>query len=158
MGGNGARSYFLAQTLDSYNGVRFKEVSHIDDDKVIEVANQGRTAQPMEAFSSKLYYVVNPQTGEIKHIDFYDKNGNIKHSIDLDLNPDGSFKPYREFFRKGKIRSEGSHFHRNWDKALDGNKSRSPHDNKNIEPVNSYYMRFVNKAIKYNINIKTNGK
>ena len=158
MGGNGARAAFMANTLEGYKGVRFHEVGRIDDAKVIEVSNQSRTAQPMEAFTSRMYYVVNPDTKEIKHIDFYDKEGNIKHSIDLDLNKDGSFKPYREFMRKGKKRSEGSHFHRDWPKQKNGDKGRTPHNEDNIEAVNRYYMRFVNKAIKYNQNVRNNSK
>lgn len=156
MGGNGARAAFLANTLEGYQGVRFHEVGKIDDFKVIEVANQSNTAQPMEAFTSRMYYVVNPGTKEIEHIDFYDKKGDIIHSIDLVLNEDGSFKPYREFKRKGKMRSEGSHFHRNWPKQENGDKGRTSHDEGNIEPVNRYYMRFVNKAIKYNNNVRNN--
>ncbi|MEE0978503.1 MAG: hypothetical protein UH625_03755 [Muribaculaceae bacterium] len=144
--------------MEGYKGVRFHEVGRIDDAKVIEVSNQSRTAQPMEAFTSRMYYVVNPDTKEIKHIDFYDKEGNIKHSIDLDLNKDGSFKPYREFMRKGKKRSEGSHFHRDWPKQENGDKGRTPHNEDNIEAVNRYYMRFVNKAIKYNQNVRNNSK
>lgn len=158
MGGNGARAAFMANTLEGYKGVRFHEVGRIDDAKVIEVSNQSRTAQPMEAFTSRMYYVVNPNTKEIKHIDFYDKEGNIKHSIDLDLNKDGSFKPYREFKRKGKMRSEGSHFHRDWPKQENGDKGRTSHNGANVEPVNRYYMRYVNKAIKYNQNVRNNSK
>lgn len=158
MGGNGARSAFMAKTLEGYNGVRFHEVGKIGDEKVIEVSNQSRTAQPMESFTSRMYYVVNPKTKEIKHIDFYDKNGNIQHSIDLELNKDGSFKPYREFKRKGKTHSEGSHFHRDWTKQENGDKGRVSHNVDNIEPVNRYYMIFVNKAIKYNQNVRNNSK
>lgn len=158
MGGNGARAAFMSNALEGYQGVRFREVGRIDDVKVIEVSNQTRTAQPMEAFTSRMYYVVNPNTKEIKHIDFYDKDGNITHSIDLDLNKDGSFKPYREFKRKGKMRSEGCHFHRDWPKQENGDKGRTPHNENNVEPVNRYYMRFVNKAIKYNQNVRNNSK
>lgn len=158
MGGNGARAAFMSNTLEGYQGVRFHEVGKIDDAKVIEVSNQSRTAQPMEAFTSRMYYVINPTTKEIKHIDFYDKDGNIIHSIDLDLNKDGSFKPYREFMRKGKMRSEGCHFHRDWPKQENGDKGRKSHNEDNVEPVNRYYMRFVNKAIKYNQNVRNNSK
>lgn len=158
MGGNGARAAFMSNTLEGYQTVRFHEVGRIDNIKVIEVANQTRTAQPMEAFTSRMYYVVNPKTKEIKHIDFYDKDGNIIHSIDLDLNKDGNFKPYREFTRKGKKHSEGCHFHRNWPKQENGDKGRKSHNENNIEAVNRYYMRFVNKAIKYNQNVRNNSK
>jgi hypothetical protein len=158
MGGNGARAAFMSNTLEGYQGVRFREVGRIDDVKVIEVSTQTRTSQPMEAFSSRMYYVVDPNTKEIKHIDFYGKDGNITHSIDLDLNKDGSFKPYREFIRKGKKRSEGCHFHPDWPKQENGDKGRTPHDEDNVKPVNCYYMRFVNKAIKYNQNVRNNSK
>lgn len=159
MGGNGAHSYFKAKTLSNYTGVRFEQVDVIDNVKVIQVANRSNTAIPVEAFTSEMYYVVNPKTGLIEHITFYDKKtGDIKHSIDLEFNPDGSFKPYREFTRKGKLRSEGSHLHRKWPKDKNGNKGRVSHDKNNIEPVNRYYMRYVNKAIRYNAKIRNNGK
>lgn len=153
MGGNGARSAFMAGTLGSYTGVRFKELGKIDDVKVISVSSQSNTAVPMESFSSKQYYVTNPKTGLIDHIAFYDKNGDIKHSIDLEFNKDGTYKPYREFEKKGLIKSEGSHFHRNWPIDDLGNKRRFSHDKNNIEAINRYYMRYVNKAIEYNKNL-----
>lgn len=152
MGGNGARSAFMAGTLGSYTGVRFKELGKIDDVKVISVSSQSNTAVPMESFSSKQYYVTNPKTGLIDHIAFYDKNGDIKHSIDLKYTKDGGLIPYKEYNQKGKLKSEGSHFHRTWPQDDHGNKGRRSHNPQNIESINRYYMRYVNKALKYNKN------
>lgn len=156
MGGNGARSAFMARTLDSYRGVRFKELNKIDGVKVVAVSTQKNTAVPVESFTSNMYYVANPRTKAIDHITFYDKNGDIKHSIDLEFNKDGSLKHYKEFEKKGIVKSEGSHFHRYWPQDDLGNKRRTSHDKNNIEPINRYYMRFVNKAIEYNQNLHKN--
>lgn len=101
-----------------------------------------------------MYYIANPRTRLIEHITFYDENGDIKHSLDLEFNRDGSSMPYREFFRRGKLRSEGTHFHQRWPKDENGNKGRAPHTPDNTSEVNSYYMRFVNLAIEYNQNIR----
>lgn len=158
MGGNGARLAYLAKKLAEYSGPRFKQVGSIDGVKVVEVLNQKSTKIPVESFGSDTYYVANPSTGKIEHIAFYDQNGNIKHSIDLDYRPDGTNIPYREYMRKGKLRSEGSHFHKEWPIDENGDKGRESHDRANISPVNRYYMRFVNKALRYNINIKDNEK
>lgn len=159
MGGNGARAAFLAKMLDQYSGPRFDEIGRIGDVKVIKVYTQNSTKVPVESFGSDMYYVANPNSGQIEHITFYDKNGNIKHSIDLDFNSDGTNKPYREFYRKGRLRSEGSHFHKEWPIDENGEKGRTPHDKMNCEAVNRYYMRFVNKAVEYNANKrKQNGK
>ncbi len=159
MGGNGARSYYLSGTLDKYDGPQFDKIDVIGDVKVIKVYTQNSTKIPVESFESKMYYVANPKTGLIEHIAFYDKNGNIKHSIDLEFNEDGTSKPYREFIRKGKLRSDGSHFHREWPMDDNGDKGRTPHDQMNCERVNSYWMHFVNKAVDYNAKIKErNGK
>lgn len=159
MGGNGARAAYLAKMLDTYEGPRFDEVGRMGDVKVIKVYTQNSTKVPVEAFESNMYYVANPKTGVIEHITFYDKNGNIKHSIDLEFNEDGTSKPYHEFIRKGKLRSEGSHFHREWPADENGNKGRAPHNELNCEAINKYYMRFVNKAVEYNAKIrKQNGK
>lgn len=159
MGGNGARSAFMARTLDSYRGVRFKEVGLIDDVKVISVSTQSNTAIPMESFTSNKYYITNPRTGLIDHIAFYDKKGDISHSIDLKYYPDGSLIPYHEFSHKGKLKAEGSHFHRVWPQDENGNKGRTSHNPKNVEPINRYYMRYVNKALEYNYEkINKNGK
>ena len=154
MGGNGARAAYLAGSLDKFPGPRFDETGLIGDVKVIKVWTQNSTKVPVESFNSDMYYVANPKTGIIEHIAFYDKDGNIKHSIDLDFNADGSNKPYREFYRKGKLRSEGSHFHREWPVDENGDKGRVPHDKMNCEQVNKYYMRFVNKAIEHNTKIR----
>lgn len=150
MGGNGARAAFVAKTLDSYHGVRFDEVGKIGDVKVVTVSTQSNTAIPVESFSSDMYYVTNPNTGRIDHITFYDKDGNIKHSIDMEYNKDGSFKPYQEYTKKGRLKSEGTHFHSKWPQDENGNKGRPSHDPKNLKSVNRYYMRFVNKALEYN--------
>lgn len=156
MGGNGARSAYLSGLLDKYPGPRFHDIGFIGDVKVIKVYTQNSTKVPVESFNSRMYYIANPRTGMIEHVAFYDKDGNIKHSIDLDFNKDGSSKPYREFVRKGKLRSEGSHFHREWPTDESGDKGRISHDQMNCEPVNRYYMRYVNKAIQYNSRIKKN--
>lgn len=159
MGGNGAKSAYLAGLLDQYTGAKFDEIARIGETKVIVVNTQNSTKVPVEAFKSDMYYVTNPKTGMIEHIAFYDQDGNIKHSIDLDFNEDGSNKPYREFYRKGKLRSEGSHFHRDWPIDDNGDKGRISHNKMNCEPINRFYMRFVNKAIEYNSKIKkANGK
>lgn len=155
MGGNGSRSNYLAKTLDSYLGVRFEQVGTIDGNKVIVVSNQTRTAIPTESFESDMYYVTKPGRPDIvTAITFYDKDHNLTLSIDLEYNCDGSFKPYNLYTRKGKTYSIGSHMHR-WVLDADGNKVRKSHDPSNTFPINSYYMRFVNKALKYN---KDNGK
>lgn len=159
MGGNGAKAAFMAKILDQFNGARFDEVGRIDGIKVIKVYTQNSTKVPVESFGSEMYYVVNPTSRLIEHITFYDKKGNIKHSIDLDFNVDGTSKPYREFYRKGRLRSEGTHFHKEWPIDENGEKGRTPHDKMNCEAVNRYYMRFVNKAISFNAKIrKQNGK
>lgn len=150
MGGNGARAAYLAKMLDKYSGTRFDPVGSIDGVSVIKVKGQNSTKVPVESFNSDMYYVTNPRTGKIEHITFYDKDGNIKHSIDLEFNSDGTSKPYREFMRKGKLRSEGTHFHKEWTADGNGDKGRTPHASDNTECVNRYYMRFVNKAIEYN--------
>lgn len=154
MGGNGARAAFLAALLEIFSGPRFDEVGRIGDVKVVKVRAQNSTKLPVESFTSNMYYVANPRTGDIDHIVFYDKDGNIKHSIDLYFNKDGSNKAYREFIRKGKLRSEGSHFHREWPMDENGDKGRISDDESNCERVNRYYMRFVNKAIVYNASIR----
>lgn len=43
-------------------------------------------------------------------------------------------------------------------KAKNGDKGRKPHKEDNIEPAYRYYMRFDNKAIKYNQNARNNSK
>lgn len=155
MGGNGSRSHFLAKTLDNYLGVRFDQVGTIDGNKVIVVSNQTRTAIPTESFESDMYYVTKPgEPNVVTAITFYDKNHNLKLSIDIEYSSDGSFKPYRLYTRKGKVRSEGSHMHR-WFMDENGNKVRKSHDPSNTLPINRHYMHFVNKALKYN---KDNGK
>ena len=159
MGGNGAKAAYLAKMLYQYGGPRFDEIDRIGDVKVVKVYTQNSTKVPVESFGSDMYYVANPNNGLIEHITFYDKNGNIKHSIDLDFNSDGTNKSYRGFYRKGRLRSEGSHFHREWPIDENGEKGRTPHDKMNCEAVNRYYMRFVNKAVEYNANKrKQNGK
>lgn len=154
MGGNGSRAAYLANTLDAYEGAKFYEIGKIGESKVIKVYTQNSTKIPVESFESNMYYVANPNTGIIEHIAFYDKNGNIKHSIDLEFDKDGKSKPYREFIRKGKLRSEGTHFHRKWPIADNGDKGRIPHNKMNCESINKYYMRFVKKAVEYNIKLK----
>ncbi|MBD5372447.1 MAG: hypothetical protein HDR75_03760 [Bacteroides sp.] len=154
MGGNGARAAYMAGLLNEYSGPRFDECGRIGDSKVIKIWTQNNTKVPVESFNSDMYYVANPKTGTIEHIAFYDKDGNIKHSIDLDFNKDGSSKPYREYYRKGKLRSEGSHFHREWPIDENGDKGRVSHNKMNCEPINRYYMRFVKKAIEYNSKIQ----
>ncbi|MGM9867171.1 MAG: hypothetical protein ACI303_04865 [Lepagella sp.] len=159
MGGNGARNAYFAKMLDKYGGPRFDEIGRIGEAKVIKVNTQNSTKIPVESFESDMYYVANPNTGLIEHITFYDEDGNIKHSIDLEFNEDGSNKPYREFMRKGKLRSEGSHFHREWPIDDNGDKGRIPHNKMNCEGVNRYWMRFVNRAVEYNAKIREqNGK
>lgn len=158
MGGNGARSAYLANMLDKYTGARFNTVGHINGVDVVKIKGQNSTKVPTESFNSKMYYVIDPKTGMIKHITFYDKDGNIKHSIDLKFNPDGSSMGYREFYRKGKLRSDGTHFHKKWVTDDTGDKGRIPHDDGNTDPVNRYYMRFVNKAVEYNRKLKNDKK
>lgn len=150
MGGNGARAEYLRGTLGKYMGTRFTQVGDLDGVRVLKVLNQSNTKVPVEAFSSNMYYVVNTRTNLINHIVFYDKNKNIAHSIDLEFNSDGSIKPYREFIRKGKVHSEGTHFHKSWRQDDRGDNGRISHDSSNIQTVNKYYMRFVNKAVNYN--------
>lgn len=141
----------MANTLEGYTGVRFQEIRQINGVKVITVSNQTNTAIPMEAFTSKMYYIADPRTGKIVHIAFYAKNGDIKHSIDLKFEKDGSLIPFKQTVRKGKIHTEGTHFHKQWPVDANGDKGRSSHDKDNIFPVNRYYKRFVNLAVKYNL-------
>lgn len=143
----------MAKTLENYSRVQFDEIGRIGNVKVV-CADQPNKATPMEAFTSKMYYVANPETGRIESISFYDKKGNIMHSIDLQFNSDGSPKSYREYKRKGKLHSEGCHFHRVWKIQENGDKGRRRHASHNVEAVNRYYMRFVNRAVKYNQKIK----
>ena len=59
--------------------------------------------------------------------------------------------------RKGKLRSEGTHFHKEWAADEKGDKGRTPHTSDNTSAVNNYYVRFVNKAIEYNSKVKNYG-
>ena len=112
MGGNGSRAHFLANTLEGYSGVRFDQVGEIDGNEVVTVSTQKIKSIPMESFTSEMYYITKPgNTNLIEVIAFYDKNHNISVALDLEFNSDGSLKPYREFMRKGKLRSEGGHMH-----------------------------------------------
>lgn len=159
MGGNGARSHFLAGTLDGYHTVRFKQVGDIDGVKVVTPSNQSNSATPMESFTSKMYYVSEPakpgKNGKpgtperIKTIAFYDKDHNIKVSIDIKYDKDGKPLPYTIERRKGRDRVKGCHMHK-WGKDSNGDNGRDSHDPRNCFEVNKYYMRFVNKALKYN--------
>ncbi len=104
----------------------------------------------MNSFTSRTYYITKPgNTKQITNIAFYDKNGGIKTSIDMAYNPDGSLKPFTVSYKNGVPKTEGTHMH-NWPRNGQGDYGRVSHDPKNIKPVNRYYMRFVNKALKYN--------
>lgn len=150
MGGNGARSAFLADTLDEYQGVRFKQVGCVDNVKVIMVSTQTNTAVPMESFTSSMYYVENPKIpGRISHITFYDKKGGIKVAIDMVYDKQGKYVPYQTYQKNGRAKSRGSHMHR-FNIDDNGDYGRKSHDQKNCLPFNAYYMRFVNKALIYN--------
>ena len=104
----------------------------------------------MESFTSDIYYVTAPGNPEqITNIAFYDKNGNIKVSLDLEYDSDGNLKPFETYIKNGKERTRGSHMH-HWFIDDEGDKGRTSHASDNIERINNYYMRFVNKALKYN--------
>lgn len=150
MGGNGAREHYRNGTLGDYTGARFENIGEIDGVKVISVSTQSNTTVPMESFTSSMYYVASPKDStRIEHITFYDKNGNIKVSIDMEYDKDGVIIPFQSVIRKGKTYTKGIHLHK-WTANDDGDNGRKSHAANNIFSVNSYYMRFVNKAIKYN--------
>lgn len=150
MGGNGSRSSFIANTLDGYLGVRFNQVGTIDGVEVVAASTQSNDAIPMESFTSSMYYVTKPgEPKQITHVAFYDKNGNIKVSLDLEYDSQGNLKPFETYTKKSKTKTRGSHMHR-WSIDDNGDKGRKSHDPNNIGEINKYYMRFVNKALKYN--------
>lgn len=150
MGGNGARKHYKNGTLGQFHGTRFEKISEIDGVKVISVSTQSNTTVPMESFTSSKYYVTSPKDPtRIEHITFYDKSGNIKSSIDMEYDKDGRVIPFYTVIQKGKTHIKGTHMHY-WALNDDGDSGRTPHAAGNTFPVNRYYMRFVNKAIKYN--------
>lgn len=150
MGGNGARAHYNKGTLDEYHGTRFEKIGEIDGTKVISVSTQSNTAVPMESFTSSMYYVTSPKDAtEIEHITFYDKNGNIKVSIDMEYDKDGNIIPFHTIFHKGKIHVKGTHMHK-WALNDNGDSGRKSHAANNVFPINRYYKRFVNRVINYN--------
>lgn len=154
---NGAKSKQFRVILESFRDSRFEIVGEINGDKVVRITTQSRTKIPTIS-CDKILYVANPKTGFIEHIAFYNSQGIIEHSIDLEFNENGTSKPYREYYRRGKLRSEGSHYHERWEVNSNGDIQRNPHDTNNIGPVNNSLLPFVNNAVEYNLNRRRNGK
>lgn len=154
---NGAKSTEDQTILDSFKDSRFEIVGEINGDKVVRVTTQNRTKIPTTS-CEEILYIANPKTGFIEHIAFYNSNGIIEHSIDLEFNQDGTSKPYQEYYRRGKLRSEGTHYHERWEVNSNGDIQRNPHDPNNIGPVNNSLWPYVNNAVEYNLNIRRNGK
>lgn len=154
---NGAKSKQFRVILESFSDSRFEIVGEINGDKVVRITTQNRTKIPTIS-CDEILYVANPKTGFIEHIAFYNSQGIIEHSIDLEFNENGTSKPYREYYRRGKIRSEGTHFHEVWDVDDNGDIGRPKHSISNTSAVNNHYLIYVNNAVEYNLNIRRNGK
>ena len=137
MGGNGSYSYFVSNTLGSYTKDRYKTVGMIGKTKVVTVTTGTRTKIPMNSFTSKTYYVVDPkQLEQIKHISFYNKRTHgVSKTIDLVYDKDGNFI--------------GAHTHR-WQLNDKGEYTRKSHNRRNqFEPTKTDWL-YINRALRYN--------
>lgn len=137
MGGNGSYSHFLAKTLGSYTKDRYKKVDMIGKTKVVTVTTGIRTKIPMNAFTSKMYYVTRPKHPErIEHISFYNKRTHgISKTIDLIYDKEGNFV--------------SAHAHR-WQMNEKGEYWRKSHDGRNqFDPTKTDWL-YINRALRYN--------
>ena len=136
MGGNGSFSYFKSKTLGSYTKDRYKTIDYIGKTKVIKVTTSDMTKTPMNSFTSKVYYVVDPKHPEIiKHISFYNKRTHgISKSIDLVYDKNGNFV--------------GAHTHR-WQLNGSNEYYRKSHDGRNhFEPTKTDWV-YINRTLRY---------
>ena len=151
MGGNGSYSHFVAKTLGTYVTDRYKQIDKIGQTKVIVVTTQKNEKQPMNSFTSSMYYVTAPDHPErITSITFYDKKTHgIKKSIDLKYDEDGNLLEYCTYTRKGKLHTAGTHVHK-WYKKESGDYGRTPHAGDNCFKPTKTDMIYIKRAIRYN--------
>ena len=137
MGGNGSYSYFVSNTLGSYTKDRYKTVGMIGKTKVVAVTKGVRSKTPMNSFTSKMYYVTNPNHPErIEYIAFYNQRTHgISKTIDLVYDKDGNFV--------------SAHTHR-WQLNDKGEYWRKSHDGRNQFECTKTDNLYLKRALRYN--------
>lgn len=152
MGGNGSYSHFIAKTLGTYLTDRYQQVDKIGKTKVIVVTTQKNEKQPMNSFTSYMYYVTATNHPErITSITFYDKKTHgIKKSIDLKYDDTGSLLGYGTFVKRGKTHTTGTHAHR-WFLQCNGDYGRKSHDGNNCFKPTKTDMIYIRRALRYNV-------
>lgn len=153
MGGNGAYDYYRNYALDIYQKDRFKEIGKIGNNKVVTTSVNNNTSIPMNSYNSKMYYVTSPNDPtKIDTIAFYSgRTHKIVKSIDLIYDKSGNLVPFKQVKRKGKIHKVGTHTH-NWSGNKEkGEVGRKSHDKNNFFEPSKADMKFIKKALKYNL-------
>lgn len=143
MGGNGARSAYLAEILDRYAKERFLKIVMVEDEGSAAFAIK-RTGPLVNGSSfARIYYIGGTQEcRRVENIAFYNKKGELYAIIDLEYTPGGEPAPYSQLTKRG------SHIHR-CAKTPEGTPLRICRSEDNLL-IGSYYMQFVKRALQYN--------
>lgn len=151
MGGNGLQSHYVSNTLGGFITDRYKKVGSIGDTKVVVVTTHETDKQPVNSFTSDMYYVVSPKDPErITHITFYNKKTHgIKKSIDIEYDADGNMIPFTTITKNGKTRTVGTHVHK-WFCNEKGIYWRKSHGRNNIFSLSKTDLMYVSRAMRYN--------